>query len=297
MKSSVRTLALGSIAVGIAVLGLKYLAWLMTGSVALYSDALESIVNVAAAAAMYLAVRLAAKPPDENHPFGHQKAEYFSAVFEGVLIVVAAISIFREAYSAFHGGMRFAPTTAGLLVNAAASVLNGAWSYVLVRQGRRLSSPALVADGYHLFTDVITSVGVLGGVVLARVTGLFWLDPLLAIAVAVNILWMGWRLIRRSLSSLMDEAASPQTKKTIERLINENARGAIEAHALRTRLAGPTLFVDFHLVVPDEMTVIDAHHICDRIEAAISKTLGDVNITIHVEPEDEITHKGAKLVF
>jgi len=285
-------LAVGSIVVGLVVLGLKFAAYWLTGSVALYSDALESIVNVAAAVAALVAIRLSAKPADRNHPYGHHKAEYFSAVIEGVLIIVAALSIARASYLAIVTPHDPDFSMLGIGINAAASVINGIWAAVLIRQGRVRRSPALAADGRHLLTDVVSSVGVLAGVILAALTGYVLLDPILALFVAVNILWSGWVLVKSSVGGLMDEAVPPEALETIRTLISENAAGAIEAHDLRTRQAGRVTFIDFHLVVPGELSVLDAHAICDRIEAALRAEVGEATITIHVEPEDKAKHTG-----
>jgi len=285
-------LAVGSIVVGLVVLGLKFAAYWLTGSVALYSDALESIVNVAAAVAALVAIRLSAKPADRNHPYGHHKAEYFSAVIEGVLIIVAALSIARASYLAIVTPHDPDFSMLGIGINAAASVINGIWAAVLIRQGRVRRSPALAADGRHLLTDVVSSVGVLAGVILAALTGYVLLDPILALFVAVNILWSGWVLVKSSVGGLMDEAVPPEALETIRTLISENAAGAIEAHDLRTRQAGRVTFIDFHLVVPGELSVLDAHAICDRIEAALRAEVGEAVITIHVEPEDKAKHTG-----
>lgn len=284
--------ALGSVVIGLLVLGLKYVAYRLTGSIALYSDALESIVNVVAAAAALLALWISAKPADANHPYGHHKAEYFSAVLEGVLIVLAALSILRESY---HGYMAPRPLEAalpGLAVNAVASAVNGLWSWFLISRGRRWRSPALVADGRHLLADVATSAGVLAGVGLVAVTGWLVLDPLLAALVAVNILWSGWRMVRESVGGLMDEAASPEVLARIKVLISEYADGALEAHDLRTRHAGRKTFIDFHLVVPADMRVAEAHEICDRVETALKQDVEGAVVIIHVEPEEKAKHKG-----
>ncbi len=287
MNAQTRTLAIGSIGVGIAVFALKYVAYWLTGSVALYSDALESIVNIAAAIAALTAIHVASQPPDEGHPFGHHKAEYFSAALEGALINVAALAIFREAWQALSHPRTFAWDNPGLLVNVAAGILNAAWSYVLIKRGRMLNSPALVADGKHLLADVYTSVGVLGGVVLAAVTGWFILDPLIAMAVAAHILWAGFALLRQSAEGLMDAAPDAETMEKIKDLIRDNARSALEFHALKARRAGSALFIDFHLVVPGTMSVHDAHDICDHIEDALERAFGEVIVSIHVEPEHE----------
>ena len=288
--------ALASIFVGIAVLALKYLAYRWTGSVALYSDALESIVNVASAIAAFLAVWFAAKPADSNHPYGHHKAEYMAAVLVGVLIVLAALSIAHEAWKNYIDPQPVEFTPEGLGVNALATVLNGIWATVLVRIGRSHRSMALVADGKHLYTDVFSSLGVLAGVVLVMLTGIRELDSLLAGLVALNILWSGWGLMKESLGGLMDEAVAPALQDRIREVISGSADGAIEAHDLRTRSAGHVVFVDFHLVVPADMTVERAHDICDRIEAAISKDVPGARTTIHVEPEHKAKHTGIVVI-
>jgi cation diffusion facilitator family transporter len=226
-------LAGGSILIGVVVLALKSLAYFITGSVALLSDAIESIINVATAIAAFVAVRLSAKPADAEHPYGHHKAEYFSAVLEGVLIVIAAIAILREAYFGFLAPRQLDAPWLGLAFNGAASVINAGWCYVLIRQGRARKSPALVADGRHLLTDVVSSAGVLVGVSLASITGWGILDPALASIVAVNILWSGWGLVKESIGGLMDEAVPPATLARIRKIISANAEGAIEAHDLR----------------------------------------------------------------
>jgi cation diffusion facilitator family transporter len=285
-------LAIGSIVVGVAVLALKSLAYWMTGSIALYSDALESTVNVATAIAALLAVRYSARPADAGHPYGHNKAEYFSAVLEGVMIVVAAIMIMREAYLGFLAPKMLDAPLNGLLVNGLASVINGIWCWVLLSEGRRQRSPALVADGRHLFSDVLSSIGVTLGVLLAIVTGWAILDPALAAAVGLNILWSGWRVTKESIGGLLDEALPDDTLRRIRGIISAEAEGAIEAHDLRTRQAGRMTFIDFHLVVSGQMPVSDAHDICDRIERALKAEVGQALVTIHVEPENKAKHAG-----
>ena len=285
-------LAIGSIFVGFAVLGLKAVAYWMTGSVALLSDALESTVNVATAFAALIAIRIAAKPADADHPYGHHKAEFFSAVIEGVMIIVAALLIFREAYQGVIEPMTIDAPVEGLVVNMLATGINGVWAWVLITRGRTQKSPALVADGKHLVTDVLSSVGVATGLVLAIVTGWWILDPLMAALVAVNILWSGSKIVKESVGGLMDEAVSEQTLADIRKTIASEAGGAMEAHDLRTRHAGVATFIDFHLVVPGETTVFQAHEICDRIEKALKELLDDAKVTIHVEPEHKLKKAG-----
>ena len=294
--SRTEKIAIGSILVGLVVLGLKTLAWWLTGSVALMSDAMESIVNVATAIAALIAIRIAARPADRDHPYGHHKAEFFSAVLEGVMIIVAALLILREAWHAFQAPRMLDAPLAGLLINGFAGVLNAGWCWVLISRGRRLRSPALVADGHHLLSDVISSGGVVLGVALAVVTGWAVLDPALAALVAVNILWSGWKVIASSVSGLMDEAVDNDTLADIRTTISDNATGAIEAHDLRTRHAGARTFIDFHLVVDGQTTVDAAHDICDRIEQALKAQVPGSMITIHVEPEHKAKHSGVLVI-
>lgn len=290
--SKAMKIAYGSVLVGLAVLAIKALAWWLTGSVALLSDALESIVNVATALAALIALRIAQQPPDADHPFGHHKAEYFSAVLEGALIVIAAVLILHEAWGAFLDPRVIETPWTGLAINLGAGVLNGIWCWVLLREGRALRSPALLADGKHLLTDVVSSIGVTVGVVLAVLTGWYWLDPALAALVAVNILWSGWQVMRGSVGGLMDEAAPDDEVEQMRVLISDNAEGAVEAHDLRSRRAGRVLFVEFHLVVPGDMSVDSAHDICDRIEGALHHAFEGSRVTIHVEPEHKAKHSG-----
>jgi cation diffusion facilitator family transporter len=292
-RSKHLVIAAASIGIALAVMGIKYIAFLMTGSVALFSDALESIVNVLTAVAALIAIRISSLPPDRGHPFGHHKAEYFSAILEGALIIVAALLIFREAYLALLQPRMLTDTGAGLAVNALATAINAAWAWVLISRGRAWSSPALEGDGHHLVSDVITSVGVLVGLMLATATGWAILDPLIAGAVALNILRIGYRLAVESMSALMDQAASPRIEARIKEAIRANAEGALQAHDIRTRTAGPQTFIEFHLVVPGEMTVEAAHEICDRLEDAIEEALENTDVVIHVEPDHKAKPRGA----
>jgi len=288
--------AVTSIVVAAVVLGLKYLAYRVTGSVALYSDALESIVNLITALVALYAIHVSAQPADRRHQFGHHKAEYFSAVIEGVLIVVAALLIFREAYDAYLQPRALSEPVRGLAINGVATAINAGWSYFLLTWGRRQRSPALVGDGWHLMTDVATSVGVIGGLLLAMQTGWQLLDPALATLVGANILWAGWRLVRESVSGLMDEAVTAEVARHIREVISSNAEGAIEAHDVKTRTAGRATFIEFHLVVPGSMTVAASHRICDRIEQALQAAVLDAQVLIHVEPEEEAKQTGVPVV-
>ncbi|MBX3580290.1 MAG: cation transporter [Rhizobiaceae bacterium] len=287
VKQRIARLALWSIVVALLVFCLKMLAWWITGSVALYSDALESIVNVVTAIAALWAIRVSYMPADRDHQHGHHKAEYFSAVLEGVMIIVAALLIMSQVVQTLANPRPLEQPWQGLAINGVAAVANAIWATVLIRQGRRAKSPALEADGHHLMTDVLTSVGVIVGLILAVLTGWTVLDPLLAALVAVNILVQGWRIMSESLSGLMDKAVSTDEHIRIRDIISAHSKGALEVHDLKTRIAGRATFIEFHLIVDGDMTVRESHVICDRIEEALKADIPSVRITIHVEPDDE----------
>lgn len=287
-----RRATLVSVTVGCAVMALKFVAFGLTGSVALLSDALESIVNVVAALAAMAAVRIALRPADERHPFGHNKAEYFSAGLEGALILLAAATIVYEAVGKLAAPEPPERLGLGLGVSVAASVANLVLARSLIRVGSRHRSPALVADGQHVQSDVITSFGVLGGIGLAWGTGWWILDPLVAILVALQILWIGARTVWGSMGGLMDESLPAEEVAGLEGAIRGAMGPALEFHDLRTRHAGPRTFVEFHLVVPGRLPVAEAHAVCDEVEQAIGERLPGAQISIHVEPEGEAQHLG-----
>jgi cation diffusion facilitator family transporter len=294
--STAARLALWSLGIGIAVLALKALAAWLTGSIALYSDALESVVNLVTAIVAIVAVRLAARPADASLPYGYGKAEYFSAVIIGVFIAVAALVIFSEAWRGFVDPHPFRADPVGIGVSVVATIINGIWAFVLIRAGARERSAALSADGRHLATDVVSTVAVLAGVLLAIATGYARLDAMLAAFVGVAILWSGWLVIRESVIGLMDVSVEPTRLAKIREVISANAEGAIEAHDIRTRQAGKLTFIEFHLVVAGTMTVENSHAICDRIEAKLREAVGDVQVTIHVEPDEKAKHSGIVVV-
>jgi cation diffusion facilitator family transporter len=285
--------ASASIAISLVVMAIKFAAFWVTGSAALYSDALESIVNVVTAAAALVAIRISGKPADSDHPFGHHKAEYFAAVLEGALIVVAALLILAEAYDALRNPHRLDNIAVGLAINLAATALNAGWGWFLIARGRLWRSPALTADGFHIMTDVWTSLGVMVGLILVSITGWLWLDPLLAAIVALNILWTGYKLTMGSLSGLLDEAVSPDIQRQIADAIKANGDGAHQVHDIRTRHAGRATFIEFHLVVPGRMTVRESHAICDRLEGALETAIPGADVTIHVEPDHKAKDEGA----
>jgi cation diffusion facilitator family transporter len=279
-----------SLVVGILVLTLKYIAYFLTGSVALYSDALESIVNVAAAAVAFVALWISRQPIDNNHPFGHTKAEYFSAAFESILIVIAAMMIIYEAGTRLWDPVALQAIGWGVTVSLFASVINALLAAYLLHVARQTLSPAIKADGVHILSDVVTSTGVLIGVGLAWATGWWLLDPLLAFLVAFNILWMGASLLRESVGGLMDEAVTEAELQPIQQIIADQMHGALQVHRLKTRRAGVLTFVEFHLVVPAAMTVQCSHDICDRLEQALQHHSSGIQVNIHVEPDSEVAH-------
>ena len=283
---------MGTIVVGAVVLAMKAAAWWLTGSAALYSDALESVVNVLASLIAFAALWLSAKPADANHPYGHAKAEFFSAVIEGTLIIVAALSILHHAWLAWNAPVVLDAPWLALSLTVGSTAINAGWAALLLRVGRRERSAALVADGKHLWSDVVTSGGVLAGIGLVLATGIHQIDPLVAAGTAVHVLWSGLGVVRSSVGGLMDEAPDSATMDRIRRLVNEHAAGALEAHDLRTRHAGRFTYLEFHLVVPGAMRVDEAHEICDRVEAALKAEVEGLVVTIHVEPEMKAKHQG-----
>lgn len=288
--------AVGSIAVGCVVLALKALAWRLTGSAAFYSDALETTVNVAASAITFYAVRVAARPPDAEHPYGHDKAEFFAAVIVGVLIVLAALSIFRVAALGFVAPRPLDLAPAGLTANGVATVLNALWSAVLAAVGRRVRSTALLADSRHLATDVVTSAAILVGVICIALTGKVRIDPALAALAGIYVLWSGVTIVSQSAGGLMDAAPDPAVVQRIREVVSAAASGAIEVHDLRTRRGGRVAFLEFHLVVPGSMSVAESHGICDRIEAALKAEMEYLVVTIHVEPEIKAKQHGVPVL-
>jgi cation diffusion facilitator family transporter len=292
----IQKIAAGSIAVGCLVFAGKMLAAEFSGSTALFSDALEALVNVASSVLALYALIIGAKPADEEHNYGHAKAELLSAIATGAMILLAAMLIFhRAALALWHPeGLEALGSGLGLglALNAGAGGVNAIWGLVLRHFGRRDRSPALVADAQHLFSDVLTSAGIIAALLLADWLRMPRLDPIIALATAGQIAVMGWHTVMRSISGLLDEAPPLAITERIHQLVREHAGGAIEAHDLRIRQAGSSSFLEFHLVVPGEMTVDDAHAICDRIEEALKTEMQGAIITIHVEPPERAKKEG-----
>jgi cation diffusion facilitator family transporter len=293
---SARSFALLSIGAAISTIILKFGAYKLTGSVGLLSDALESQVNLVAAIAALWALTLASKPADAGHAFGYSKVEYFSSALEGLLILVAAISIMITAIDRIMHPQPVEQIGWGLLISVIAAAINGGVAMVLLRAGNRLRSIALKADAHHLFTDVWTSVGVLVGLVAVQLTGWLILDPLIAIGVALNIIWAGWRLLRETGSGLLDAALSGADLAIIDEVLQEHQQAGIQFHALRTRLAGSRRFVTMHVLVPGQWTVQKGHDLCDRIELDIARALPGTHTTTHLEPsEDPLSWEDSEL--
>ena len=292
LPESNKGIAILSLVVSLLALGLKYAAYLVSGSLALYADAVETIINVISAAGGLWALTIAERPADHNHTYGHYKAEYLSAVAEGTLVVVTAFVIGREAVEGWMNPQPIQAPWNGLMLNGAATLLNLAWGLTMLRVGRKRRSPALVAGGQHVLSDVWTGGALVVGVSLVSLSGWARLDAVLAGLIAVNVLRVGWEVMRDSIAGLMDQAPEPGTLDQIRDIIALNGQGAIEAHDIRTRIVGAMTFLDFHLVVPGSMSVTQAHDICDRIEGALRAHMGSTLVHIHVEPENLAKHEG-----
>ncbi|MDO8988080.1 MAG: cation diffusion facilitator family transporter [Sideroxyarcus sp.] len=285
-----------SIAAAIATILLKGIAWWLTGSVGLLSDALESFVNLAGALMALAMLSLAAEPADDKHAYGHGKAEYFSSAFEGFLILLAAFSIAYAAIERLLHPQAIEEVGVGLMVSVIASVINLLAARELLKAGRAYNSITLEADAKHLMTDVWTSAGVIVGVGLVWVSGWLWLDPVLALLVAVNIVWTGWQLLQRSASGLMDEAIPAEQIGAIEAILAGYRKQGLDFHALRTRQAGRHAFISLHVLVPGEWSVQRGHDEVERIEADIRAVVPFSHLTTHLEPiEDPLSLVDAAL--
>jgi cation diffusion facilitator family transporter len=283
-QASARSFALLSIAAAFATISLKLLAWWLTGSVGLLSDALEGIINLAAATLAFAMLSVAARPPDEEHAFGYSKAEYLSSGVEGMLIVVAAAAIAFVAIDRLITPRPLEQLGLGIAVTAAASLINFVVARRLLKAGRDLRSIALEADARHLMTDVWTSGGVILGVAAVWLTGWQTLDPLIALAVAANIVWTGYKLVQRSAQGLLDHALPEEQLQALNRVLDRYRGQGIDFHALRTRQAGTRSFVSMHVLVPSEWSVAQGHNLAHRVEHDIHESLPDVAVLTHVEP-------------
>lgn len=282
-----RAYMLLSTAAAIATIVLKTLAWRLTGSVGLLSDAMESGVNLIAAIAAFWALTLAAKPADRTHHYGHFKAEYFSSGLESVLIVVAALAIIHAAIGRLQQPQPLEQLGLGLAISLAATLLNALVAGVLLKAARRFDSITLRADAHHLLTDVWTSAGVVAGIGLVKLTGLTILDPLIAIAVALNIVVTGWKLLHETASGLLDRSLPDAEQRAVEDLLAAHESDEIRFHALRTRVAGSRRFVSFHVLVPGHWSVQAGHDLCEQLEHAVAATLTRTHVLTHLEPLED----------
>ncbi len=290
-RASLTRFAWLSIGAAVTTIVLKMGAYLLTDSVGLLSDAIESLVNLAGAIMALIMLTIAARPADESHVYGHSKAEYFASVTEGLLILGAALGIISAAGNRLLHLRELEQLGFGLAVSIAASTINFIVSRILLREGKNRRSITLEADAHHLITDVWTSAGVIGGVAIAGFTGWQVLDPLVAIAMALNIIWTGVQLVRRSVAGLMDAALPQHEQSLIRNVIEKYREKGVNFHALRTRQAAARQFVSVHMLVPGEWTVHDAHHVAEDFETDIREALGSVvTVFTHIEPvEDELS--------
>ncbi len=285
--ASPRQYMLLSTAAAVATIVLKTLAWRLTGSVGLLSDAMESGVNLIAAIGAFWALTLAAKPADRRHHYGHFKAEYFSSGLESVLIVVAALAIIYAAIGRLQQPQPLEQLGIGLAISLVATALNGLVAWVLFKAARRFDSITLRADAHHLLTDVWTSIGVVIGIGLVKLTGLTILDPLIAIAVAVNIVFTGWKLLHETASGLLDRSLPDHEQQLLDNLLASYESDEIRFHALRSRVAGSRRFVSFHVLVPGHWTVQAGHDLCDQLEHKVAATLTRTHVLTHLEPIED----------
>lgn len=276
-----------SVAAALATMGLKAWAYLLTGSMGLFSDAVESLVNLVAAGLALAMLIVASRPPDEEHAFGHEKAEYFSSGVEGGLILVAAVSMAVPAvYRLFHP-VTLTQLGLGSGLALAATVLNFVVARVLLRAGREFRSITLEADAHHLMSDVWSSVGIVGGLFLVYLTGWLPLDPIVALLVAGHVGFTGFSLLQRSIFGLLDTALPASELALIEEVLERHSAAGVAFHALRTRMAGQRSFVNFHVLVPGEWSVTRGHDLCEALEEEIRAVLPGARVLTHLEPVED----------
>lgn len=276
-----------SVAAALVTMAIKFIGYYLTGSVGLFSDAAESVVNLAAALVAVWAVTLAVRPPDEEHAYGHSKSEYFSSGVEGTLILVAAVVIAIKALPRLGHPQPIEQVGLGLTFSMAGAVINGVLAWFMLRAGKQQRSIVLQADARHLFTDVWTTAGVIVGVLLVSLTGWLRLDPIIALLVAVNILWTGIRLIHETGLGLLDTRLPKEDLNQINMILDPYRAQGILFHALRSRAAGTRRFVSFHVLVPGSWTVLKGHALCEEIELAIRHTLPETTVFTHLEPRED----------
>lgn len=276
-----------SILAALVTMGVKFIGYFLTGSVGLFSDAAESIVNLVAALVGLWALTLAARPPDEDHTYGHTKSEYFSSGVEGSLIFVAAIVIVFEAVPHLFHPEPIRQAVPGLSFSVLGALVNAVLGWFMLRAGKQQRSITLQADAHHLFADVYTTIGVVVGVLLVALTSWNILDPIIGLLVAVNVLWTGVRLLRQTGLGLLDTALPREDMILIEAVLDEYRKQGIDFHAIRSRGAGTRRFVSFHVIVPGDWTVLKGHTICEKIELEMIRALPESSVFTHLEPRED----------
>lgn len=287
VNNSLTRFAWLSIAAAIITIGLKSFAYYITGSVGLLSDALESFVNLAAAVLALAMIKIAERPPDEEHMYGHSKAEYFSSIVEGILITIASISIIIPAVNRLLNPQAITQPLLGLIISTVASIVNLIVASLLLKAGKKYDSITLEADARHLFTDVWTSAGVIVGVSAVALTGIYILDPVIAIIVAVNIIFTGGKIMKRSVMGFMDTAISKDEQVGILKILNEYKKEGLKFHGLRTRQSAARRFVSFHVLFPGKWTIRKSHDYVEKIESEIRKSIPKITVTTHLEPVED----------
>lgn len=287
MQRTPRFYMILSVLAALVTMGVKFFGYLLTGSVGLFSDAAESVVNLVAALVGLWALTLAARPADEEHAYGHTKSEYFSSGVEGALILVAALVIAFEAIPHLLHPEPIEQAFVGLAFSGVGALINGVLAWFLLQEGKKQRSITLEADAHHLFTDVVTTAGVLVGISLVALTKWYILDPVVALLVAINILWTGGKLLRQTGSGLLDTALPQEERAMINEILDSYRKRGIVFHALRSRMAGRRRFVSFHVIVPGQWTVQRGHSICEEIERAIREALPESTVFTHLEPQED----------
>lgn len=285
--ASAQRFALLSIAAAIITIGMKTTAWTLTGSVGLLSDAVESLVNLLAALVAFWALRVAAQPPDAEHPFGHSKAEYLASAFEGIAILGAAIAIAMTAWKRISDPQPLENVGLGLAVSVGAAAVNGVVALVLLRAGRRLDSITLRSDAHHLLTDVWTSAGVLVGILVVKLTGWLILDPIVALAVATNIVFMAGKILLETAQGLLDRTIPVAEQKQLDDVLAKFRGDGVEVHAVRARQSGPVRFIDMHVLVPGSWSVQRGHDLCEAIEHGVKSLFPRSSVMTHLEPAED----------
>ncbi|GHO61796.1 transporter [Ktedonobacter sp. SOSP1-52] len=286
-QHSLRLYMFLSIAAALVTMAVKFVGYQLTGSVGLFSDAAESVVNLVAALVGLWAVTLAARPADEEHAYGHSKSEYFSSGVEGALILVAALVIAYEAIPRLLHPEPIDQAYLGLSFSVLGAAINGILGWFMLREGKKQRSVTLQADAHHLFADVFTTVGVLVGVLLVALTQWYILDPIVALLVAANIIWTGLKLLRQTGLGLLDTALPQEDQEQVKAILAAYQQQGLAFHAIRSRMAGRRRFVSFHVIVPGQWTVLKGHTMCEEIELAIREALPESTVFTHLEPKED----------